>query len=1450
MAVYFDHRIEAPDSSNVPSQLTWHSALPVLAVASISPTTGGNVDLYLQQGEYVDSCHLERPHQPTVLRWHPIKPVLALGWENGEVVLLTHPSGDQTVLPSAHAAGITLLEWSSSGSRLVTGDQTGALAVWRVDARGRLQGNHLVKHEYNKPLTCCIFRPASPGDDVAMLARASVSGDESALDMFSWKGAPLKMGPQEGLAFYVSTADGKVHSVDELCKTSTLLSVEGAVKKLLYLEKREVLAVITETLMLSQYTLGPEGGAQEFMKVKLSSKTGQNVDIFWTANGLLITATGEQVIRLWDLDGDDNYVLSLNETLGFERGEMINCVAYCEAKEILAAGTSQGRIAMWKMVVQPGGVRGDTKAQWKLQTPTEIEGNVIQLQWGTSLNLLAANNSNTVRILCEHVMSAHFGQQVAAVQLAPTQLSITLFTTGVNLALQSDMHIKGVCATKDSVTVWSGKQVTVYELSGTVLRNTGSFPCDSHVVAVHGENLYTVEPNRVQIRTPQGTVKQLLTFSKAEGNPVLLSVCQSYLVVGTDTAHIRVFDLSRRDAKAHCSAKNLAEQIANLGALKSVKCNASGSQVSILISQVNGRPDHKVYFYDVEMDTVTHFDFFVGRPSSGISQPDESERQQFQGTELSGRCPVSHFWDESEPRLLVCETVPISSESSSTSFLETTDVSVVTLFCTQEHGLLLQDCYPKPSGLQALLALDVPYYYFSCKPGETDPAEISATISATPQQTQPSTGSGSGPAQTPHMVSRRALRDFVGLENCEKATRDAMLNFSFYLTIGDMDEAFKSIKLIKSKAVWENMARMCVKTRQLDVARVCLGNMGNARAAKALKEAEIEPEPEARVAMLAIQLGMLEDAEKLYKRCQRYDLLNYFYQASGQWQQALETAESHDRIHLRTTYYNYAKYLESMGDKTLAIAYYEKSDTHRVEVPRMLQDDTSSLEIYVNKMKDKNIYKWWAQYLESQSDMDSALRFYECAQDFLSLVRVHCYMGNIQKASEIANDTGDRAASYHLARHYEGHDDIKQAVHFYTRAQAYNNAIRLCKETGLDDQLMNLALLSNAEDMMEAACYYEEKGTHMDRAVALYHKAGYVSKALELAFATQEFSALQLIAEDLNEHSDPALLARCSDFFITHSQYDKAVELLVAAKKYHEALELCVTQSLTITEELAERMVVTDSKDLSEEARKELLERIADCCMRQGNYHLATKKYTQAGNKLKAMRALLKSGDTEKIVFFASVCRQKELFIMAANYLQSLDWRKNPEILKTIIGFYTKGRAPDLLAGFYEACAQVEIDDYQNYEKALDALTEAFKCLSKSKDSSTGQHEVRLADLQHRVTLIKKFVHARQLYTEDAAEAVRLCESLLEEPELDPAVRIGDAFGFLVEHHCQQGNFQEAYRKLEELQKLLPSQNVRYYISQASLESLEKEMGVPMKRGDSRHSVKEEDEVEEDLTVS
>lgn len=84
------------------------------------------------------------------------------------------------------------------------------------------------------------------------------------------------------------------------------------------------------------------------------------------------------------------------------------------------------------------------------------------------------------------------------------------------------------------------------------------------------------------------------------------------------------------------------------------------------------------------------------------------------------------------------------------------------------------------------------------------------------------------------------------------------------------------------------------------------------------------------------------------------------------------------------------------------------------------------------------------------------------------------------------------------------------------------------------------------------------------------------------------------------------------------------------------------------------------------------------------------------------MKSLLKSGDTEKIVFFAGVSRQREIYIMAANYLQSLDWRKDPDIMKNIIGFYNKGRALDSLASFYDACAQVGIRYWMFPEHRLD----------------------------------------------------------------------------------------------------------------------------------------------------
>lgn len=129
------------------------------------------------------------------------------------------------------------------------------------------------------------------------------------------------------------------------------------------------------------------------------------------------------------------------------------------------------------------------------------------------------------------------------------------------------------------------------------------------------------------------------------------------------------------------------------------------------------------------------------------------------------------------------------------------------------------------------------------------------------------------------------------------------------------------------------------------------------------------------------------------------------------------------------------------------------------------------------------------------------------------------------------------------------------------------------------------------------------------------------------------------------------------------------------------------------------------------------------------------------------MKSLLKSGDTEKIIFFANVSRQKDIYIMAANYLQSLDWQNKPDILRNIITFYSKGKSLDLLANFYVACAQVEIDEFQNYEKAYGAMMEASRCLAKiATPRDVHQHRKAVEIVQQRLGDIKKFIDIRRLF--------------------------------------------------------------------------------------------------------
>lgn len=82
------------------------------------------------------------------------------------------------------------------------------------------------------------------------------------------------------------------------------------------------------------------------------------------------------------------------------------------------------------------------------------------------------------------------------------------------------------------------------------------------------------------------------------------------------------------------------------------------------------------------------------------------------------------------------------------------------------------------------------------------------------------------------------MHDFHKINTDDEIIKNSILNFSFHLTSGNLDEAYKSVKSIQSSSIWEKMAIMCVKSRRIDVAEICIGNMKFARGARSIRQAK------------------------------------------------------------------------------------------------------------------------------------------------------------------------------------------------------------------------------------------------------------------------------------------------------------------------------------------------------------------------------------------------------------------------------------------------------------------------------------------------------------------------------------------------------------------------------------------------------------------------------------
>lgn len=94
MSLYFDTRVQNPEIASVSTFVSWHSNLPLLAVAAYSQDKGGFVTVYDDQGEPQPDVETtgHSVAQVTALAWHPERKWLAATWESGELRVLIPPT--------------------------------------------------------------------------------------------------------------------------------------------------------------------------------------------------------------------------------------------------------------------------------------------------------------------------------------------------------------------------------------------------------------------------------------------------------------------------------------------------------------------------------------------------------------------------------------------------------------------------------------------------------------------------------------------------------------------------------------------------------------------------------------------------------------------------------------------------------------------------------------------------------------------------------------------------------------------------------------------------------------------------------------------------------------------------------------------------------------------------------------------------------------------------------------------------------------------------------------------------------------------------------------------------------------------------------------------------------------------------------------------------------------
>ncbi|ORC92553.1 intraflagellar transport 140 [Trypanosoma theileri] len=1210
--------------------------------------------------------------------------------------------------------------------------------------------------------------------------------------------------------------------------------------------------------------------------------------------------------------------------------------------------------------------QGDPASEWELVTVVDVDGRVSSVHFTTAGHIIVALASGKLQILRETVRKRAWDGVSAATQIS-MEMVVVESITGCQCLLKSNSKIRGMSIAFPTIGLWNGQQIDLYTVneSTSTASLTNFIPTTSPAFAVHAEGVFFVkDANRVTFSNFQLVTIGQLAFTEAEGTPVIIDVMGDFVVTISSKNAMRLGRVSSREVRPLGPPRQLQLPDDNV-IVVDAKVNAQGRRVVLMTRCIAGdKPDSRIWVYDLDTDLISCYDFAqrgevpdavywntpepnsntIGelgylllacethqvknmvdtkqlniqdnteavdetidanttKPHGAPSHQNQQQNDPSSGTTkrdeeviANEAMPDLENFAEKKQRM---EDERYLSGFSGVNPLANRTHSVVTLFATNK-GLVVHNA--------VLLKR-----YHICLVGLTIPDFLLASVRIN--------GNPSNPED--YMIEQKRLRDFEGLKTeKDAAVLEALMKFSYYSTIGNMDEAYRCVKTIKSPTVWHSLAKMCVFSGRLDVAKVCLAQMQDGVAASALREActKYAEENDVHLATLACSLGLVKECEDLLRKAKRYDLITDLLLACGKFEQAQRHARRFDRIRVYPVAYKYAQFMESFSNFEAAIMWYYNAKCLSTDVARIyfqnnrlselrdlvippssknkgdssnnngnnvkltendapngksgeksggkngedaltkkssisLKEGTDNIDSNEEKRTgdeeevratferlfayNKELLLWWAQHCERRRHNAEALKFYTLAEDSFNVVRLLCSEDppRIDEALDIVNKTADKmrlqagtgiigttdmeplGAAFFIGLYYERTKEVSAALQYYKMAGAWRAASRVAKAHQRYGELLNLSLASDDKQLMLDSATFLEHNNAYDKSVELYHRIGDIQKAIDVCIKGGLYEAMHRISTTLDAQSDPELFLQMATHFVESGHYNKAAEMFVFAKAFPRALELCVERNVPLTDEMAEAITSeANCRDLTADQRTALLRQIAGIAKDQGNWNLACKKYTQLGERVKAMKMLMRGGDVNKVIFFANHSRNAEIFTLAGNFLQSQNWNTDPNIHKHIVLFYTKAKAFTHLISFTDAYAQMQIDENRNYYEAWRAIDDCLHVLDRNRDGlhvdpNLAAREEALRTRRELVGLVVKAVKLLADTATDSSQAkelIAVCSDLIKRSRpnhqdhdtLAAAIRIGDVFALLVRYYYENAqSAKDALRVVESMVK-------------------------------------------------